>query len=231
MRKSEERGRTRLDWLDSRHTFSFGEYFDRDHMGFGPLRVINEDVVAPRSGFGMHPHRDMEIVTYVLSGRLMHQDTIGAGSILEAGDVQRMSAGTGILHSEENPSPDDAVHFVQIWIAPERPGLKPDYEQRRYADAEKRSRLLRIAGPGGGSGALLIHQDVELFASVLAPGDEVSYALRPGRQAWLQVVGGNLALNGVRLGAGDGAAARDVPSLGIRAEESAETELLLFDMA
>lgn len=222
VRKSDERGRTRLDWLDSRHTFSFGEYHDPDHMGFGPLRVINEDRVEPGAGFGMHPHQDMEIVTYVLEGALQHRDTLGTGSVIRPGDVQRMTAGTGILHSEENASRQEPVHFLQIWILPERAGWKPEYEQLSLDAAALPGRLIRVT--------LAIHQDVDLYAARLAPGQEVAHSLRPGREAWLQVARGELSLNGVRLESGDGASAREESALAIRCEGREEAELLLFDL-
>ena len=230
VRKSGDRGRTRFDWLDSRHTFSFGDYYDRDHMGFGPLRVINEDFVAPETGFGMHPHRDMEILTYVLSGSLRHWDTLGNGSILRAGDVQRMSAGTGILHSEENPSREKETHFLQIWILPERRGIAPEYEQATLDPRRRRGRLQRIAGPKNGDGSLVLHRDVELFASLMARGQGVEHGLRAGRQAWIQVARGSVNVNGVPLEAGDGAGATNESVLALEGTGAGEADILVFDL-
>ena len=223
------RGRTRIDWLDSRHTFSFGDYYDPKQMGFRSLRVINDDRVAPAAGFGTHGHRDMEIVTYVLQGELEHRDSLGTGDILRRGDVQRMTAGTGIRHSEFNPSKSDPAHFLQIWLLPERPGLPPSYEQRNFPDEEKRGKFRLIAAPAGRGGVLDIHQDVELFASILAAGDRVAHDLRTGRGAWLQVARGRVELNGQALGEGDGAEVSDEKRLEIAAQDDAE--VLLFDLA
>jgi hypothetical protein len=230
VRKSGERGRTRFDWLDSRHTFSFGDYYDRDQMGFGPLRVINEDLVAPATGFGMHPHRDMEILTYVLSGSLRHRDTLGNGSVLRAGDVQRMSAGTGILHSEENPSRNAETHFLQIWVLPERRGIAPEYEQTTLDPRTRQGRLRRIAGPRNGDEALVLHGDLDLHASLLARGQRVEHALRPDRRAWIQVARGSLTVNGLSLEAGDGAGATDEPVLSLEGAGAGEADVLIFDL-
>src|SRR5262245_35646161 len=236
VRRGGERGATELGWLDSRHTFSFGDYYDPANMGFRSLRVINEDRVAPRGGFPTHPHRDMEILTYVISGGLQHRDSMGNGSIIRPGEIQRMSAGTGIHHSEVNPSKSDPVHFLQIWIVPDRRGLTPGYEQKSFGDEQRRGRLLLVAAPernGGRDGAVAIHQDASLYASFLDAGATVSHELAPGRHAWLQVVKGGLAVGGQELEAGDGAAIEAEPSgaqtpITIAARQ--EAELLLFDL-
>jgi quercetin 2,3-dioxygenase len=229
IRRSDERGVTRLDWLDSRHTFSFGEYYDPMHMGFRSLRVINDDRVTPGAGFGTHGHRDMEIVTYLLSGTLAHRDSTGTGEELRRGDVQRMSAGAGIRHSEYNGSKQNSVHFLQIWVVPERTGLSPEYQQKHFEEDEKRGRLRLIASHDGRDGSLAIHQDLDLFASILGPGGKVCHALRPARHAWVQVADGALTLNGHKLQAGDGAALSDESLLDFSALE--KTEFLLFDLA
>ena len=228
-RLSDQRGRANLGWLDSRHTFSFGDYYDAANMGFGPLRVINEDRVKPGQGFGTHGHRDMEILSYVLEGALEHKDSIGTGSVIRPDDVQIMSAGTGIRHSEFNPSSTEPVHFLQIWIIPDREGIAPRYAQKTFAAAEKRGRLLLVGSTDGRDGSVVIHQDVELFASVLAPPETVSRRLRSGRKAWLQIVRGALEVNGQHLDAGDGAAIEGEPALEITGK-AAHTELLLFDL-
>ncbi len=229
LRRADDRGRTELDWLDGRHTFSFGEYRDPEHVGFRALRVINEDRVRPGKGFGTHPHRDMEIFTWVLAGALEHKDSLGNGSVIRPGDAQRMTAGTGILHSEVNPSPDEEVQLLQIWILPERDGLEPGYEQRHFSADERRGRLLRIVTRDGAEGALSIHQDVDVFNGLLAAGDRVAHALRTGRHAWLQVARGDVELNGHALGAGDGAAVSEESELSVVARSDAE--VLLFDLA
>ena len=226
-RASGERGRADFGWLDSRHSFSFGHYYDPAHMGFGPLRVINEDRVKAGAGFDTHGHRDMEIISYVLEGALEHKDSIGTGSIIRPGEVQRMSAGTGIRHSEYNPSKKEPVHFLQIWILPERAGLAPSYEQKAIP-LEERGRLHLLASPDGRAGSVTVHQDAELSAGRLDAGDRVSHVLKPGRVGWLQVVSGEVDLNGVDLAAGDGAAIADVADLAIAAKSKAE--VLLFDM-
>jgi redox-sensitive bicupin YhaK (pirin superfamily) len=228
-RLSDDRGRANFGWLDSRHTFSFGDYYDAAHMGFGPLRVINEDRVKPGQGFGTHGHRDMEILSYVLEGALEHKDSIGTGSVIRPDDVQIMSAGTGIRHSEFNPSPDAPVHFLQIWIIPDREGIAPRYAQKTFAAAEKRGRLLLVGSSDGRDGSVVIHQDVELMASVLAPSETVSRQMRPGRKAWLQIVRGAVDVHGQRLAAGDGAAVDGESALEITGQ-AADTELLLFDL-
>src|SRR6266542_701677 len=204
VRKSAERGHVQLGWLDTRHTFSFAEYYDPRHMGFRALRVINDDRVAPRMGFPSHPHRDMEILTYVLEGALAHEDSMGNGSVVHAGDVLRMSAGTGIVHSEVNASPSEPLHLLQIWILPERQGLPPSYEQKTFSEGEKSGRLRRIVSRDGSEGSVSVHQGVDLYAMVLDSHQRVRHTLRPGRHAWLLVAGGTLTLNGRVLGAGDG---------------------------
>ncbi|WP_305076403.1 pirin family protein [Methylocystis sp. Sn-Cys] len=216
-------------WLDSRHSFSFGQYFDPDHMGFGPLRVINEDRVAPGGGFPTHPHKDMEIISYVLDGALAHKDSTGVGSIVRAGDVQRMSAGTGVRHSEYNASDRAPAHFLQIWIVPEREGLAPGYEQKRFGPQEKRGRLRLIASHDGRDGSLTIHQDVDLYATILSAGESVSHQVAPGRAAWVQVARGLVMVNGERLEAGDGIAVSEADA--IRLEGRDDAEALVFDMA
>ena len=229
LRRAADRGRTRLDWLDSRHTFSFGDYHDPRHMGFRALRVINDDRVEPGQGFGTHPHRDMEIITYVLDGALQHRDSLGNGGVIAPGDAQRMSAGTGITHSEFNPSPVEPVHFLQVWILPARAGIAPGYEQRPFPEEERRGRLRLIASGTPRDDAITVHQDVDVLAARLAPGNAVSHALRPGRHAWLHVGTGALDVNGTRLAAGDGVAVSDETRLELRGVE--EGDALLFDLA
>ena len=228
-RPSHERGHTTLSWLESAHTFSFNNYVDPRHMGFRQLRVINDDWVKPGAGFGMHSHRDMEIITYVLEGALEHRDNTGNGSVIRPGDVQRMSAGTGISHSEYNHSPTAPVHFLQIWILPERQGLDPSYEQRSFAQEEFRGQWRLIAARDGRHGAVAVHQDVDVLAAQLQPGDQVAYHLRPGRYAWMQVASGGVTLNSMSLKEGDGAAASEVGALEIVAVDA--SEVLLFDLA
>lgn len=229
LRRAEDRGRESLGWLDSRHTFSFGHYYDEKYMGFGPLRVINEDRVRPGTGFGTHGHRDMEIISYVLEGTIEHRDSLGNGSQIRPGDVQVMSAGTGIRHSEFNPSPEEGLHFLQIWIEPERQGLAPRYDQRTFAADEKRGRLRLVASNDARQGSVLLHQDAAVYASWLAAGEAVTHALPDGRLAWLQVARGEADLNGHALHAGDGAAVRDEAELVIAARADG-TEILLFDL-
>ena len=228
IRRSSERGATRLDWLDSRHTFSFSDYYDPKQMGFRSLRVINDDRVAPSGGFGTHGHRDMEILTYVLEGSLEHRDSLGTGSVLRRGDVQRMSAGTGIRHSEFNPSKTEPVHFLQIWLIPEESRLQPEYEQKHFADEDKCSRLRLVVSRDGRDGSLAIHQDAEVYAALVPPGERLSHRLRSDRHAWLQVADGAVTLNGHTLKAGDGAAVSDEPLHEITGTETAE--VLLFDL-
>jgi quercetin 2,3-dioxygenase len=229
LRPAGERGGTKIDWLDSHHTFSFGDYYDPKHMGFGVLRVINDDRVAPARGFGTHPHRDMEIVSYVVDGELEHKDSMGTGSVIRRGDVQRMTAGTGVLHSEFNPSKKDAVHFLQIWILPMVQGLLPEYEQKAFSDADKRGRLRLVASKDGREGSVTVHQDVALYAGLLEAGEKASLALAAGRGAWVQVVRGRARVNGQALGEGDGAAVTAETSLELVGEASAE--LLVFELA
>src|SRR5579862_3436056 len=224
-----QRGHTDIGWLDSRHTFSFGEWYDPAHMGFRALRVINDDRVAPAGGFPTHGHADMEIVSYVLKGALAHKDSIGTGSVIRPGDVQRMSAGTGVRHSEFNHSADAPVHFLQIWLLPEREGLTPSYVQKNFPPTEKQGKLRLIVSPDGRDGSLTIHQDALIYAAVLDEGDKLSYSLNSGRKAWVQIVRGSLDLNGEWLRTGDGAAVDDVASLSLAAH-SDDTEFLLFDL-
>lgn len=228
IRKSEQRGKSDHGWLDSKHSFSFADYYDPAHMGFRNLRVINEDKVAPGRGFGRHPHRDMEIVSYVIAGALAHQDSMGNGSTIRPGEVQRMSAGTGVTHSEMNPSRDEPVHFLQIWLLPERRGMAPGYEQKAFADAERRGKLRLVASPDGSEGSVTIHTDARLYATLLEPGERVTHAIPPGRNAWIQVVRGAIDVNGQRLAQGDGAAVSDEASLDLEAREPAE--VLVFDL-
>jgi redox-sensitive bicupin YhaK (pirin superfamily) len=223
IRRADDRGRANLGWLDSRHTFSFADYHDPRYMGYGPLRVINEDRVQPGQGFGTHGHRDMEIISYVLEGALEHRDSLGTGSVIRRGDVQRMTAGTGVQHSEFNHSPTELVHFLQIWVIPEKRGLAPSYEERRFDDASKRGRLKLVASHAGRDESLVLHQDTDLYAALLAPGDEVAHATQRERKGWLQVARGAVTVNDEKLGAGDGAA--------IAYEERIVVQILLFDMA
>jgi redox-sensitive bicupin YhaK (pirin superfamily) len=229
LRRARERGHFDHGWLDTYHTFSFADYHDPRHMGFRHLRVINDDRVQGGHGFPPHGHRDMEIVTYVLDGALEHRDNMGNGSVIRPGDVQRMSAGTGVVHSEFNPSKTDLVHLLQIWILPARRGLAPEYEQKTFADGELRDALRVIAAPDGRDGAVTIHQDVVLYASRLSPGAEVRHRLEPGRFGWLHVARGATRLDGATLGGGDGAAISDERALTIAASEP--SEILLFDLA
>jgi redox-sensitive bicupin YhaK (pirin superfamily) len=229
LRRSEERGGGNHGWLNTKHSFSFSDYYDPKHMGFRSLRVINEDWVQPGHGFPTHPHRDMEIITYVLEGALEHKDSLGTGSVIRPGDGQRMSAGTGIRHSEANASPDELVHLLQIWIMPDKQGHKPGYEQKDFPTEEKRGKLRLIASSNGENGSVSIHQDAKLYVTLLDKDQQVEHKLSPGRHAWLQVAKGAVELNGNRLGQGDGAAIREEEQLQIRGIESAE--VLLFDLA
>jgi redox-sensitive bicupin YhaK (pirin superfamily) len=229
IRRAEDRGTTNLGWLDSRHSFSFGDYYNPKEMGFGSLRVVNEDRVRPGGGFGTHGHRDMEIISYVIDGALEHKDSIGTGSVIRPGDVQRMSAGTGIRHSEFNHSDEQPVHFLQIWLIPERAGIKPGYEQKRFSDAEKRGRLRLIASRDGRDGSVTIHQDADIFASILDKDAAVTHTIAEGRKVWVQVVRGTIDMNGQELRAGDGARAEDVATLTITARAD-DSEVLLFDL-
>lgn len=227
VRNSEARGHANHGWLDSHHTFSFGDYFDPSAMGFRSLRVINEDRVAPHSGFGAHPHRDMEIITYVLSGQLEHRDSMGSVGVLRAGEMQRMTAGTGVRHSEMNNS-DQEVHLLQIWILPERRGLTPDYEQKPLPLQERQGRFRLVVSPEGQDGSLKVNQDMRLYSTLLAQGESTHYTLAPGRHAWLQVARGAGTLNGVALKAGDGVAVSEESRLELSATEPLEA--LLFDL-
>jgi redox-sensitive bicupin YhaK (pirin superfamily) len=228
IRHADERGSVYLGWLDSKHSFSFGHYVDPDHMGFGPLRVINEDRVQPGEGFPTHGHENMEIISYVLDGALEHKDSIGTGSVIRPGDVQRMSAGTGIRHSEYNPSTEHPAHFLQIWIVPDETGIEPGYEQKAFAPADRQGVLKLVAARDGRDGALTLHQDVDLYSSLLKDGDDVSLALRDGRRAWVQVARGSVQVNGEALEAGDGAALSNETALRVTAKS--DTEVLIFDM-
>lgn len=230
IRPASDRGTANFGWLDSRHSFSFGSYYDPEHMGFSALRVINEDKVQPGRGFGTHGHRDMEIISYVLDGALEHQDSLGTGSVIRPGDVQRMSAGTGIRHSEFNASQSDPVHFLQIWIVPNQTGIEPGYEQIHVSPEDKQGQLRLVGSRDGRDGSVTIHQDAELYASNLKSGDQVSYSLRPQRSAWVQVARGAIALNGQLLAAGDGAAIVDEAMLELTGA-SDDAEVLLFDLA
>lgn len=228
IRRGEERGPTKIDWLDSKHSFSFGQYYDPAHMGFGPLRVINEDKVGPGAGFATHAHRDMEIVSYVLDGALEHQDSIGTGSVIRPGDVQRMSAGSGIEHSEFNPSPTDPVHFLQIWILPDRANIEPSYEQKHFDDAEKRGTLRLVASPDGRNGSLTLHQNVDLYTGLFDPGETASVSIAPGRGAWVQLARGTVRVNGETLHAGDGVSAAGIDTLTL--DQGDNAEVLVFDL-
>jgi len=229
LRPADARGHADHGWLDSHHTFSFADYHDPKHMGFRALRVINDDRVAAGKGFGAHPHRDMEIVSYVLDGALEHRDSLGTGSVIRPGDVQRMSAGTGVTHSEYNASKTDAVHFLQIWIVPEKRGAAPGYEQRNFTVDEKRGRLRLVASPDGRDGSVTVHQDVALYAGVFGPGERAEHPIAPGRHAWVHVAKGSATVNGKALTAGDGAALSDEPRVVVEGGDGAE--VLVFDLA
>jgi redox-sensitive bicupin YhaK (pirin superfamily) len=229
IRKASERGRTEIDWLDSRHTFSFGDYHDPNAMGFRVMRVLNDDRVVPGAGFPTHAHRDMEIVTYVLDGGLEHKDSLGTGSVIRAGDVQRMSAGTGIRHSEFNASKVEPVRFLQIWILPERAGLKPSYEQKTFPRRESHGLFKLVAARDGRDGAVSLNQDTDLHVAVLDEGAEARHQLRPGRFAWIQVARGQVTVNGEALEEGDGAALAEVDAVTV-ASRAPDSEVLLFDM-
>ncbi len=230
IRKADERGRADFGWLDSRHTFSFGDYHDPAFMGFGPLRVINDDRVAAGGGFGTHPHRDMEIVSYVIAGGLAHKDSIGTGSAIAPGDVQRMTAGTGIRHSEFNASQADPVHFLQIWLIPEKQGLSPSYEQKTYAPEMRRDALRLVASPDAREGSVKVHTNADLYATLLGQGAKVEHAFAPGRIGWVQVARGALTVNGLRLNEGDGLAIEDEAQIVLEGVDL-EAEALVFDMA
>ncbi len=228
IRHAEERGLANFGWLNSRHTFSFGHYHDPRFMGFGPLRVINEDRVLPGKGFDTHGHSDMEIISYVLDGALEHEDSLGNGSVIRPGDVQRMSAGTGVRHSEFNASDSDPVHFLQIWVLPEEKGLTPSYEQKTFTSDEKRGNLRLVGSRDGREGSVTIHQDVDLYAALLADGETVSHALAAGRKSWVQVARGSVVLNEEQLYPGDGVAIEGPVTVALTG--SSDTEILLFDM-
>ena len=228
IRKAEDRGHFDFGWLNTYHTFSFGEYYDPKHTRFSTLRVINEDFVQPGHGFPTHGHRDMEIVTYILEGALQHRDSMGTGSIIRRGDAQRMSAGTGVMHSEANPSTEAPVHLLQIWIFPREQDLQPEYEEKKFSDDEKRNRLRLIVSPEGTDGSVRIHQDAKIFASLLDDGQQVEHELSNGRDAWLQVAAGSVKVNDNALKQGDGAGIRQESKITITAEEPAE--ILLFDL-
>jgi quercetin 2,3-dioxygenase len=225
IRPSEERGHANHGWLDTHFTFSFDQYFDPEHVQFRSLRVLNEDVVAPGKGFGMHPHRDMEILTWILDGSLEHRDNMGTGAVIRPGELQHMTAGTGVMHSEFNPSPKDPVHLLQIWITPERKGLKPEYEQLTFADADLRGKFHFVAGP---KGPITIHQDANLHIARLDEGAEAKHPLEKGRHAWIQVAKGSVRVNGTELRQGDGAAISNEAEVRVEAKDS--SEVLLFDM-
>ena len=228
VRRAAERGYFDHGWLRSFHTFSFADYHDPDWMGYGPLRVINDDRVAPGRGFGKHGHRDMEILTYILAGALEHRDSMGNGSVIRVGDVQRMSAGTGVTHSEFNPSATEEVHFLQIWVLPEALRLAPGYEQKHFTAADKRGRLRLIAAPGGEEGALSIHQQARVYAGLLDGDDRAEFRVADGRRAWLQVARGELSVDGVQLTAGDGAHSAGAAQLTLH--DGTDAEVLVFDL-
>jgi redox-sensitive bicupin YhaK (pirin superfamily) len=229
IRRSSERGHADHGWLRSFHTFSFADYFDPQHMGFGALRVINEDRVQPGKGFGTHPHRDMEIISYVLEGGLEHRDSMGNGSVIRPGDVQRMSAGTGVTHSEFNASRAELVHFLQIWILPERRGIAPSYEQKAFPEAERQGQLRLLASRDGRDGSVLVHQDVNLYASLLGADERIRYQVPAARRAWIHVARGSVEIDGTGMGAGDAAAVVDAGTLDIVGRDPAE--VLVFDLA
>jgi len=228
LREAENRGTANFDWLLSKHSFSFGHYYDPKFMGFGPLRVINEDRVKPGMGFDTHGHENMEIISYVLDGALAHKDSIGTGSVIRPGEVQRMTAGTGIRHSEFNDSDTDPVHFLQIWILPEKDGFTPSYEQTDFPVEEKRGRLRLVGSRDGREGSVTIHQDVNLYAGLFDGDEKATFELAPGRIAWVQVARGNVTIAGKELRAGDGLAIEDVGSIEIT--DGDQSEILLFDM-
>ena len=239
VRPAQARGNANFGWLDSKHTFSFGNYYDPRHMGFASLRVINEDKVQPGQGFGAHSHRDMEIISYVLEGELEHKDSIGNGSVIRPGDVQRMSAGTGIAHSEFNASSTNPVHFLQIWIMPNEVGIKPSYEQKHFSLAENQGKLRLVASPDGRDNSVTIHQDANLYIAALNNGDRVNHSTTNNRSLWIQVARGSVEINGNSLQAGDGAAITQEKNMAIRrslpptaiAATSNDTKILLFDLA
>jgi redox-sensitive bicupin YhaK (pirin superfamily) len=226
IRPSEERGRNKIEWLDTHFTFSFDQYFDPEHVQFRSLRVLNEDVVAPGKGFGMHPHKDMEILTWILDGSLEHRDSMGTGAVIRPGELQHMTAGSGVMHSEFNPSPKDPTHLLQIWIVPEKKNLKPEYEQLAFPDQDLRGKFHHVAGP---KAPVTIHQDADLFIARLDKNDETTHEIKTGRHAWVQVARGNVRLNDVELKQGDGAAISKETEIRVVAQEP--SEVLLFDLA
>jgi quercetin 2,3-dioxygenase len=228
IRKASERGHFNFGWLNTYHTFSFGEYYDPEFMGFRSLRVINEDFVSQGRGFPTHSHRDMEIITYILEGALEHRDSMGNGSVIRPGDVQRMTAGTGVSHSESSPSPTEPVHLLQIWILPQRTGLMPGYEQKFFPNEEKQGKFCLIASVDGREGSVTLHQDVSLYTTVLENGQQAVHQLAPNRHAWVQVAHGSISTNGENLDQGDGAAVSGEEKLTVTAREPAE--VLLFDL-
>jgi hypothetical protein len=228
VRRSNERGHADHGWLDSYHSFSFADYFDSRHVEFGPLRVINEDRVAPGAGFGTHPHRDMEIISYVLSGELAHRDSLGTGSVIRPGDVQRMSAGSGVTHSEFNPSSTQRLHFLQIWIKPNVLGIEPSYEEKHFSDEQKQGRLALIASPDGRDGSVSINQDALLYVGRFGGQEEASMELRPNRRSYVHVVHGAVWANDIELGAGDALKVGDAPAVRIKGGQAAE--VLVFDL-
>ena len=228
MRRAEQRGHANLGWLNSYHTFSFGDYYDPEHMGFSNLRVINDDTVSPGGGFDTHGHRDMEIISYVLEGALEHKDSMGNGSVIRPGDVQRMSAGTGVMHSEFNASDSEPVHFLQIWVLPEANGLKPSYEQKAFPEAEKHGRLRLVGSRDGRDGSVTIHQDVDLYATMLGDGESLGHDFSDGRKGWVHLAQGSARLNDDLLNPGDGVAIEGPAR--IRLTGLQEAEVLLFDM-
>ncbi len=225
---SSERFHSQIGWLDSRHSFSFGDHYDPERLGFRALRVINDDRVEPARGFGSHPHRDMEIITYVLEGELGHRDNMGNGSVIRPGEVQRMSAGTGVVHSEMNPSRTEPAHFLQIWIVPDRPGHQPGYEQKAFPETERRGKLRLVASRDGRDGSVTIHQDASVYASLLEPRETAVHEPRSGRHTWVQVARGSIDLNGQTLREGDGASISDEPRIQLTGKDS--SEILLFDL-
>ncbi len=230
IRKAEDRGVSKFSWLNSQHTFSFGGYRDPEHMGFSDLRVINDDRVIPGAGFGTHSHRDMEIISYVLEGELAHKDSMGTGSVIRPGDVQRMTAGTGVSHSEMNYSSENPVHFLQIWIMPDTPGLAPGYEQKHFGSSERQDQWRLVGSRDGREGSVTIHQNVSLYTATLSKGAALTYELTDNRRAWLQIARGTVQLNGQEMTAGDGAAIANLTPLNLTATAD-DTEVLLFDLA
>jgi len=228
LRRSHERGHANHGWLDSHHTFSFANYYDPAHMGFGPLRVINDDRIAAGRGFGTHGHRDMEIITYVLDGAVAHKDSMGSGSTIRPGDVQRMSAGRGVLHSEFNPLSDQTTHMLQIWIEPDVTGIVPEYEEQRVPEADKRGRLRQLVSPDGADGSMRIHQDVRLYAGLFDGAESAELPLAAGRRAWVHVARGSVSVNGQALSAGDAVALADEAA--VRIGDGEQAEVLVFDL-